>query len=202
MLTNKPHLSENPSPRTGHSFIPTNKNSFLMFGGASHEEGISSDLFSFDFDSLKFKNIISNGPSKRYDHAANYYKNALYVFGGASDSELLSDLWRLQNSKWTLLSSGNHDLNVPPRTLRSMPIVNNKIFIFGGGSIGTDCVDDALYIFDLETENWSKYMFPDGPCARQGHAFISFQSKIYLFGGMNGTKMMNDLWEFDTSNTR
>lgn len=47
--------SKGPSPRAGHSFVfDAESNASLVFGGASHEEGLSNETFQLDHGQSTF----------------------------------------------------------------------------------------------------------------------------------------------------
>lgn len=88
----------------------------------------------------------------------------------------------------------------PPLRAHSATAVDKRIFVFGGGS-GTNYFND-LYILDTSSRHWTKIKYPhvpDGklPIPRRAHTTWLYQGKIYMFGGGNGAKALNDVWTLD-----
>ncbi len=50
-----------------------------------------------------------------------------------------------------------------------------------------------LYSIDSESWMWTRHSSDSLPSARAGHAMVTVQSSIYLFGGQ-GKKMYNDMY--------
>ena len=90
-----------------------------------------------------------------------------------------------------------------------MNILHSKIYIFGGQVEGFFFND--LIAFDLnklqDPQNQWEFIGPQNrdvalqagqiPPARTNHSVISYNEKLYLFGGTNGQQWFNDVWTFD-----
>lgn len=76
--------------------------------------------------------------------------------------------------------------------------------MFGGYGGGTGRLDD-FYSFSLDTGIWEevKVLSEAKPgCRENNGVVIGDSSRVYLFGGYNGTSWLNDLWMFDIDSQR
>lgn len=111
--------SKGPSPRAGHSFVfDPESNASYVFGGASHEEGLSNEIYQLDHGGLiqyiaKCPNSSSavtatltwrfldleGKPPARYEHcavlASRRGRRVMLVLFGAADEQPLGDIWSL-----------------------------------------------------------------------------------------------------------
>ena len=69
------------------------------------------------------------------------------------------------------------------RQFHTASIIDNLMFVFGGGD-GKSWLNDLL-IFDLFNLEWSGAVATNGiaPAGRLQHLAITYDKKIYLFGG-------------------
>lgn len=69
------------------------------------------------------------------------------------------------------------------RQFHTSSVIDNLMFVFGGGD-GKYWLNDLL-IFDLINLAWSGPVHTHGvaPAGRLQHSAITFEKKIYLFGG-------------------
>ncbi|EFJ19172.1 hypothetical protein SELMODRAFT_419330 [Selaginella moellendorffii] len=77
--------------------------------------------------------------------------------------------------------------------------VRNLIYIFGG--CGRDeCQTNDVHVFDIGTYTWSKpVMKGTHPSPRDSHSSMAVGSKLYVFGGTDGSNPPNDLFVLDTA---
>ena len=73
--------------------------------------------------------------------------------------------------------------------------------MFGGYGGGTGRLDD-FHSFDFETQEWEQVpvLSHERPGRRENNGVVIGEppsSRVYLFGGYNGTSWLNDLWCFD-----
>src|SRR5882724_6242983 len=88
----------------------------------------------------------------------------------------------------------------PPCRAHSATQVDRRIFVFGGGE--GPMYFNHLYVLDTTTRRWTKISHPlnaPQPISRRAHATWFYQGKVYLFGGGNGAKALNDLWTLDVN---
>lgn len=155
----------------------------------------------------------SEGPGPRVGHASLLVGNAFIVYGGDTkidDTDILDETLYLLN---TSTRQWSRALPAGPRPSgrygHSLNIVGSKIYIFGGQVEGYFMND--LAAFDLNqlqmpnnrweilTENSETGGALQGkvPPARTNHSMITYNDKMYLFGGTNGFQWFNDVWCYD-----
>ncbi|KAI5777155.1 hypothetical protein EDC01DRAFT_428365 [Geopyxis carbonaria] len=131
-------------------------------------------------------------------HSCALIGSSIYVFGGC-DKECFNDLhvFDADSMSW----SNPHVSGEIPPPLRAMTItaVRNKLVIFGGGD-GPTYYND-IYVFDTATSRFSKPALASGqqPCRRRAHTACLYKNGIYIFGGGDGIKALNDVWRLDVS---
>jgi N-acetylneuraminic acid mutarotase len=77
--------------------------------------------------------------------------------------------------------------------------VRNKLYVFGGYGGGTGRLDD-FHSFDFDTNSWEEVpvLSSERPERRENNGVvIGGGTRLYLFGGYNGSAWLNDLWMFD-----
>ncbi|KAL4105844.1 hypothetical protein PRIC1_003900 [Phytophthora ramorum] len=164
-------------------------------------------------------------PSARGGHSAVLAGTHLLIFGGhffgsAGGFVYLNDLHRLDlgTSTWAEvifpkeqprrrqeMDSGEigPPLVLPaPRYGHSALLLNGgeRMFVFGGRGARGEAFRD-MFFFDLGAMAWLQVQWTtDCPVGRFGHAAASVDDeKMYVFGGWDGKKSMNDLWSFDST---
>uniref|UniRef100_A0A7S2L7C8 BTB domain-containing protein n=1 Tax=Leptocylindrus danicus TaxID=163516 RepID=A0A7S2L7C8_9STRA len=111
---------------------------------------------------------------------------------------------------WTRITPNNNNnntSNIPhPRSGAASVIVKKKLYMFGGYGGGTGRLDD-FHSFDFETQVWERVPVRSEirPGRRENNGVVIGEppsSRVYLFGGYNGTSWLNDLWCFDIDSQR
>ena len=89
---------------------------------------------------------------------------------------------------------------VPPRRSGAASVVvKGKLYMFGGYGGGTGRLDD-FYSFSFSSGSWERVevLSSSKPgCRENNGVVIGDSSRMYLFGGYNGSSWLNDLWMFD-----
>jgi len=79
----------------------------------------------------------------------------------------------------------------------SATLVDNKIFIFGGGD-GPQYFSD-LFVLDTLTMHWTKPVIAGrAPGPRRAHSACLYGKKIIIFGGGDGNKAINEIYILDS----
>jgi len=109
-----------------------------------------------------------------------------------------------QSMTWSRVSLSPMSSVPPPRSGAASVVVKGRLYMFGGYGGGTGRLDD-FYSFSFDTGTWEevKVLSNEKPgCRENNGVVIGDSSRVYLFGGYNGTSWLNDLWSFDIDSQR
>lgn len=131
--------------------------------------------------------------------------NAFIIYGGDTkieETDVLDDNLYLLNTttlKWTVANpAGPQPLGRYGHTIST---IGSKVYIFGGQL--DDYFFDDLVCYDLTTlrQPNSKWQLisanTPSPPSRTNHTMVTFQDKLYLFGGTDGKLWYSDTWCYD-----
>ncbi|KAL3469104.1 hypothetical protein BJX99DRAFT_88316 [Aspergillus californicus] len=209
----------NPFPRYGAAInaVASKEGDIYMMGGLIDGSTVKGDLWMMESSSGNLSCFpiatVSEGPGPRVGHASLLVGNAFIVFGGdtkVDESDALDDTLYLLNT-----SSRQWSRSIPPgsrptgRYGHTLNIIGSRLYVFGGQVEGYFFND--LVAFDLNQlqnpgNTWETLIQnsheggpPPGqiPPARTNHSIVSFNEKLYLFGGTNGIQWFNDVWCYD-----
>ncbi|XP_065054346.1 leucine-zipper-like transcriptional regulator 1 [Rhopilema esculentum] len=135
--------------------ITVAKDSMYVFSGQSGAK-ITNDLFQFNFAERRWARIATEHllrgtpppPSRRYGHTMVAHDRHLYVFGGAADNTLPSDLfwYDLETQTWDIIQPTS-DSQIPSgRLFHDADVIGNKMYIFGG-TVDNNIRSGELYQF-------------------------------------------------------
>mmetsp|Transcript_5359 Transcript_5359/g.16717 ORF Transcript_5359/g.16717 Transcript_5359/m.16717 type:complete len:526 (-) Transcript_5359:145-1722(-) len=189
-----------PSARACHTLTRLARKLY-MFGGYDGAKCFN-DMDIIDLETMTWMQPALSGtlPQARNAHTMTVIGARLYLFGGHSGNKHLTDLhvFDTQRLQW----SQPEILGTPPPGLRghTANLIGHKIFLFGGydGKGRTN----ELYILDTAEGRWVRPTWPTEsphtPPGRQRHSASLIGSKrIYIFGGFDGNKWLNDLHILD-----
>jgi N-acetylneuraminic acid mutarotase len=132
-------------------------------------------------------------PMARNAHTMNVVANKLILFGGHSGNKHLKDLHIFDTE--TLRWSEPDVYGTPPKGLRghTTNLIGNKIYLFGGYD-GRGRSND-LFILNVETMTWNHPIDTERPpSGRQRHSACAVNNRqLYIFGGFDGNKWLNDV---------
>lgn len=109
------------------------------------------------------------------------------------------DINQHQALTWSRVNSIGGSKVPPPRSGAASVVVKGRLYMFGGYGGGTGRLDD-FYSFSFDTCTWEEVqvLSKEKPgCRENNGVVIGDSSRVYLFGGYNGTAWLNDLWMFD-----
>ncbi|KAI1152118.1 hypothetical protein F4825DRAFT_330551 [Nemania diffusa] len=207
-----------PFPRYGAAVnsISSKEGDIYIMGGLINSSTVKGDLWIIEAGSnLACYPLATTAeaPGPRVGHSALLVGNAFIVYGGDTkidESDVLDETLYLLN---TSTRQWSRALPAGPRPSgrygHSLNIVGSKIYIFGGQVEGYFMND--LSTFDLNQlqmpnnrweiliENSENGVTSTGkvPPARTNHSVITYNDKMYLFGGTNGFQWFNDVWCYD-----
>ncbi|KAM6545225.1 hypothetical protein CsatB_025961 [Cannabis sativa] len=178
-----------PVARSGHTVVRANSILFL-FGGEDAKRKKLNDLHRFDLKSLTWLPLHFKGPGPppRSNHTAALYDDKmLYIFGGASKSRTLNDLYSLnfETMIWSRIKvRGYHP---SPRAGCCGVLCGTKWYIVGGGSRKKR--RGETLVFDITKVEWSvaSTSFSSSITTNKGFSLVFVQHKdkdfLVAFGG-------------------
>ncbi|KAK2734915.1 Negative regulator of mitotic exit [Myotisia sp. PD_48] len=216
---NFPSPQATPFPRYGaaiNSTASTEGDIYLM-GGLVDGSTVKGDLWMIENNSSNSScfpiSPITEGPGPRVGHASILVGNALIVFGGDTkvhDNDTLDDtLYFLNTSSRQWSCAASPGPRPTGRYGHSLNLLGSKIYVFGGQVEGFFFNDLVAFDLNAMQNPGNKWEFrlknshdggpPVGqvPPARTNHTTVTFNDKLYLFGGTNGTQWFNDVWCYD-----
>ncbi|KAL2158376.1 hypothetical protein VTH06DRAFT_4424 [Thermothelomyces fergusii] len=207
-----------PFPRYGAAVnsVSSKEGDIYVMGGLINSSTVKGDLWLIEAGGNMACYPLATtaeGPGPRVGHASLLVGNAFIVFGGDTkieETDVLDETLYLLNT-----STRQWSRALPPgprpsgRYGHSLNILGSKIYIFGGQVEGYFMND--LTAFDLNqlqnpNNRWEMLLpnsdagaQPQGklPPARTNHTMVTFNDKLYLFGGTNGFQWFNDVWSYD-----
>jgi hypothetical protein len=185
-----------PSPRAD-SFMAFDSQHGVMvlFGGQGSTGVIRRDTWEFG-DSTWTQRAANGPPPARWIHRMAYdsVRGVTVMFGGAAPNSLLADTWEWDGTTWT-------ENTTPGPSARyghamAFDSANEVAVLFGGQSLqpfGQGVLGDT-WTYDGTT--WTQLAI-SGPSPRSFVKMVydSARNRIVLFGGWNGTQMVDDTWE-------
>ena len=200
MFCTKIELEGNlPSPRAAHSANIIGSKLYI-FGGWNGFSAFN-DVFAMDLENYTWSEILCTGnlPISRNNHRTATYKHKIYVHGGHDGTKWLDDLFVFDTvkSNWRKVPIVNA-YSPTARACHSLNRIKKKLYMFGGFN-GMQSFNE-IEVFDIEKTKWTqlKEIKGNSPIARDAHAMVSNKDVLYLFGGHDGIRHLNDLHQFDT----
>eukprot|EP00736_Rhodelphis_marinus_P001192 Rmarinus@m.19105 len=186
----------------------------VAFGGIAG--GIGQDVLAYSIEEARWAVLvdgaIDQSPSPRYAHAQSlrgHSRSVLWLFGGASDTSLLGDVWEFDMAEltWTEVDVAG-EMTPSPRAGHTATLVlwpdasAETIAVFGGRTNGTG-FSSELWTFDLATRAWTlasdAELSSPWPSARYQHTVVAFAgSSLVLYGGFGSSGVMRDIWMFNS----
>ena len=150
--------------------------------------GYGSTFFEYNIDTSKWNPLVNQSNAKFQGHKALVYNHYLVVFGGNTTSYGYNVnniyTYNFNNKKWKERGTRN-----PPksRSHHDMCIINDKLIMYAGLENLTQTILNDMHWIDIKDliqhkkPKWHKIETELPPL--YGHTMISYQHKIYIFGG-------------------
>ncbi|KAH9866442.1 hypothetical protein IAQ61_008447 [Plenodomus lingam] len=209
----------NPFPRYGAAINATasKDGTIYLMGGLVGGATVKGDLWLTEMGNGSLScypiSTTGDGPGPRVGHASLLVGNAFIVFGGDTK---LADNDDLDDTLYLLNTSTKHWSRALPQGPRptgryghTLNILGSKIYIFGGqveGFFFNDLVAFDLNSLQSSASRW-EVLLPNtkdqgslparAPPARTNHSVVTWNDKLYLFGGTDGVTWFNDVWTYD-----
>ncbi|KAL2269066.1 hypothetical protein VTJ83DRAFT_3912 [Remersonia thermophila] len=207
-----------PFPRYGAAVnaVSSKEGDIYVMGGLINSSTVKGDLWLIEAGANMACYPLATtaeGPGARVGHASLLVGNAFIVFGGDTkieETDVLDETLYLLNTstrQWSrALPAGPRPTGRYGHTLN---ILGSKLYVFGGqveGYFMNDLCAFDLNQLQMPNNRW-EILTPgsDGstppqgrlPAARTNHTMVTFNDKLYLFGGTNGFQWFNDVWSYD-----
>ncbi|CAA2967950.1 acyl- -binding domain-containing 4 [Olea europaea subsp. europaea] len=178
-----------PVARSGHTIVKANS-VLILFGGEDSKRRKLNDLHMFDLKSLTWLPLHCTGPrpSPRSNHAAALYDDKiLLIFGGASKSRMLNDLYSLDFEAMVWSRIKVRGFHPSPRAGCCGALCGTKWYIAGGGSKKKRHAETL--VFDVLKLEWSVAVAspPSSITTNKGFSLVLVQHKerdfLVAFGG-------------------
>ncbi|TVY65606.1 Tip elongation aberrant protein, partial [Lachnellula suecica] len=205
-----------PFPRYGAAVnsVASKEGDIYLMGGLINSSTVKGDLWMVEAGGAMACYPLATtaeGPGPRVGHASLLVGNAFIVYGGDTkmeDSDVLDETLYLLN---TSTRQWSRAVPAGPRPAgrygHSLNIVGSKIYVFGGqveGYFMNDLVAFDLNALQVPTNRWEMLIQNtedeknlNVPPARTNHSVVTYNEKLYLFGGTNGFQWFNDVWCYD-----
>ncbi|EGU83874.1 hypothetical protein FOQG_03294 [Fusarium oxysporum f. sp. raphani 54005] len=132
-------------------------------------------------------------------HTTTIIGSNVYVFGGCDSRTCFNDLYVLDADSfhWSIPYVVG-DIPVPLRAM-TCTAVGKKLIVFGGGD-GPEYYND-VYVLDTTNFRWTKprIIGDKMPSKRRAHTACLYKNGIYVFGGGDGVRALNDIWRLDVA---
>lgn len=105
-------------------------------------------------------------------------------------------VYNFNKAFWEKIPGG---AEIPKLDSHAAFLVDDVMYIYGGFKDKEAAYDGNIYALDLNTRKWSvfyKYQ-PKDPEPRGNVGLVVKGDEVWVFGGTNGTKTLNDLWKFN-----
>jgi len=138
-------------------------------------------------------NELAAMPIARSNLALVAFENQIYAIGGLGPQEVYSGMDRFdpQTNTWVLLSSKP----TPVFDVRAA-VISGLIFIPGGRTSSLDPQPtNILEIYDTSTNQWK--VGTPLPIPLSGYGLVAYEGILYVFGGWNGEKYLNNVYSYD-----
>ena len=120
----------------------------------------------------------------------------MYLFGGYNGSTWLNDLWMfdIDTRAWTCIQESTATAAEGSGAVGGGPIVGGG----GGGVVGADGSNLGIAVAGrVGQPTSSSPSSSEGPSRRFGYVSVVHNNKFVLFGGFDGARWLNDMFEFD-----
>ncbi|MEM4308836.1 MAG: kelch repeat-containing protein [Thermoplasmata archaeon] len=193
-----------PEPRYGHGIVYHEaKDLFVLFGGFLQSGVRSSETWVYNHSSNRWTLMFSDpAPSARTYMGLVYDPDTelIVLFGGYGATTGLNDTWvyDITTNTWTSrVNSGAPS----PRNGHGMvyDTVNKKVLVFGGYNTSGSTYNNETWVYDVNTNVWTKQNPAVAPLARAYFASAYGNGQFFIFGGESNSGYLNDTWAYSLS---
>jgi DNA-binding CsgD family transcriptional regulator len=130
-------------------------------------------------------------PTARSGLSVAAFENRVYAIGGESAQGVTGKLERYdpETDRWEELAS-----KTTPVTEAGAAVIGGLIYV-PGGQLASGEPTDLLEVYDPFRNRWERRA--SLPVAVSAYALTAFEGRLYLFGGWDGTRPRNEVYEYD-----
>jgi N-acetylneuraminic acid mutarotase len=138
-------------------------------------------------------------PSARERHVAVSHDNLMFIFGGYDGISRLNDFYEfnVDNNTWQEVIYSGSGLPPSPRHSTCATVYDGNMYVFSG--YDGQCRSD-LHRFNFETNTWGevkKKNQSSWPKERYRTCAALYKNMMYVYGGHDGIRQLDDFWGFD-----
>lgn len=176
-------------------------NLLYAFGGSNEKNQAQNHMLSFDLLSFEWKTLKTKGKAPDGRNGASlqvFDKTKIVVYGGwvEKEAKLLSSLGVFDTASLAWLEIKIDQKAIPKLSHHSVVLSGKDLFIFGGKT-DSGVITDSLLCIDLQTMTaHASIGLGFRPCKRMGHIGAGHGMFMYIFGGWDGNKCLNDFYEY------
>ena len=179
-------IGDMPEIRYAHTADEINGKVYIT-GGVNTEQGAyPTTMLVYDKATSTWSTIPLPGNSLRGQHTSCVVDSNLYIIGGGIllggtvNSTTQMYIFKPSTGEWIAKNPMPTD-----RQTLGCALLDGKIYVAGGLHVINGVANynglKTFEVYDLSTETWSA--LPDMPTNRWGLSVVSFDGKIYVFGG-------------------
>eukprot|EP00960_Hanusia_phi_P058616 763932-Hanusia_phi.AAC.11 len=193
-----------PNARRGHSLTLIDASYALLIGGSSGRGSTyCSTMLKLNLVDFCWEKVGSFGtkpPARSYHSAVLSDQIKVIVFGGMGKQGNLSDCYELNvlEMRWSILfQSGDVRPSARHGHTMTQTMQGEIAVLFGGAGAG---FFNDLFLFDCRTGRWTvpeQHGSPPAPRAFHSTCALDRSSRMFIFGGQNGSANFNDLYDFN-----
>ena len=178
-----------------------------VHGGFDADKGLLADFNCIDISELveeyhwtPLSNECEGEAIKLKSHTAVTHGGNIYLFGGEKNpinSSNLVFVYTPSSNQWRKVAP---NIALPKMDSHAAIVHEGKMYVYGGYVPEEATYLTNMYAFDLEKETWEVYLNgSDGPNEPEGRSdfdMVEDEGAIWMFGGNNGKKNLDDFWKF------
>ena len=134
---------------------------------------------------------LTDLPQAQKGMGAVRYEKRFFLIGGEDSEGILNkvSIFDVENDAWS------QGANIPIAISEvNAALIGEKIYVPGGRTID-NLFSKKLFIYNPREDNWETKA--DLPVAISGYAMTSYEGKLYLFGGWDGSEYLKEIWIYD-----
>ena len=206
-----------PVGRAGHSSAFDSDNNLVYIIGGSTAVGgdiPSDEIWCFDPVKVAWTSIntVNSINMARTGHQSTYVLTTKEVFTiggyGWKESEgrytFLNDIGVMSNEiyptmrDWSQIIPNDNSGQFLPRHSHTLTyrLNTNRAYMVGGIISNTGVYTNEIWTFNTLTNQWSQQSNTNSP-ALANHATVIYDRFLYIIGGYDGTRYLNDTWFYN-----